>query len=61
MDKCLKGAEQKLKRAKGTDAQTKFDTEIEAIRNFHIITPPRGKYTRYPDGRNLKPCTYTAY
>jgi hypothetical protein len=27
-----------LKRAKGTDAHTIFDTEMEAIRHFHIIT-----------------------
>jgi hypothetical protein len=43
MAKCLHAAEQKLKRAKYTDRQTIFDTEIEAIRNFHIITPPREK------------------
>jgi hypothetical protein len=30
-----------LKRAKGPNAQTIFDTETEAIRNIHIITPPR--------------------
>jgi hypothetical protein len=34
-------AEEKLTRAKGTDAQTIIDTEMEAIRNFHIVTPPR--------------------
>jgi hypothetical protein len=40
MAKRLQTREAKLKRAKGTDAQTIFDTEMEAIRNFHIITPP---------------------
>jgi hypothetical protein len=37
----VRAAEEKLKRAKGTDAQTIFDTEMVAIRNFHIVTPPR--------------------
>jgi hypothetical protein len=41
MAKRLQDAEEKLKRAKGTDAQTIFDTEMDAKRNFHIITPPR--------------------
>jgi hypothetical protein len=41
MAKRLQAAEEKLKRAKGTDAQTIFDNEMEAIRNFHIVTPPR--------------------
>jgi hypothetical protein len=36
----LQAAEEKLTRAKGTDAQTIFETEIEAIRNFPIATPP---------------------
>jgi hypothetical protein len=41
MAKCLQAAEDKLKRAKGTDPQTIFDTEMELIRNLHIVTPPR--------------------
>jgi hypothetical protein len=40
MAKHLQAAEEKLKRAKGTDAQTMFDSEMEAIRNFYIVTPP---------------------
>jgi hypothetical protein len=31
--------EETLKRAKGTAAQTIFDPEMEAIMNFHIVTP----------------------
>jgi hypothetical protein len=34
-------AEETLKQAKSIDAQTEFDTEMEAMRNFHIVTPPR--------------------
>jgi hypothetical protein len=34
-------AEEKLRKAEGSDAQTIFDTEMEAIRNFHIHTPSR--------------------
>jgi hypothetical protein len=41
MAKRLQAAEEKLKRAKGTGTQKIFDTEMEAIRNFHIVTPPR--------------------
>jgi hypothetical protein len=39
--KGLQAAEEKLNPAKGTDAQTIFDTEMEAIRYIHIVTPPR--------------------
>jgi hypothetical protein len=41
MAKQLQAAEEKWKRAKGTDTQTIFDTQMEAIRNFHIVIPPR--------------------
>jgi hypothetical protein len=41
MAKRLQAGEEKLRKAKSSDTQTIFDTEIEAIRNFHIHTPPR--------------------
>jgi hypothetical protein len=40
MAKHLQPTKEILKQDKGTDAQTLFDTEIEPIRHFHIITPP---------------------
>jgi hypothetical protein len=39
--KHCQAAEEKLKRAKSTDAQIIFDTEMEAIRHFQILTPPQ--------------------
>jgi hypothetical protein len=41
MAKCLQSAEEQLILAKGTDAQTIFDTEMEAIRNLQIVPPPQ--------------------
>jgi hypothetical protein len=37
----LQAAEEKLRTAKSSDAQTMFDTEIEQILKFHIHTPSR--------------------
>jgi hypothetical protein len=51
----LQAAEEKLKRAKGTDTQTIFETEMEAIRNFHTATPPRGVTPDIPGGGNQNP------
>jgi hypothetical protein len=39
MAKRLQAAEEKLRKAKSSNAQTIFDTELEAIRNLHIYTP----------------------
>jgi hypothetical protein len=39
MAKRLQAAEEQLNRAKGTDAQIIFETEMEAIRNFHTSHP----------------------
>jgi hypothetical protein len=55
MVKRLHAAEEKLTRAKGTYAQTIFDTEMEAIRNFHIITPPRENIPGIPTVGNQYP------
>jgi hypothetical protein len=44
-----------LKRDKGTDAQTIFDTEMEAIRNLHIVTPPRENTPGIPTVGNQNP------
>jgi hypothetical protein len=55
MANCLQTVEQQLKQAKGTDAQTIFDTEIDAIRNFHIVTPPRQNTPGIPTVENQHP------
>jgi hypothetical protein len=44
-----------LKRAKGTDSQTIFDTEMEAIINFHRVTPPRENTPGIPTVGNQNP------
>jgi hypothetical protein len=49
MAKRLQAAEEKLRKAKSSDAQTIFDTEMEAIRNFHILTPSREAMPENPD------------
>jgi hypothetical protein len=55
MAKHLQAAEEKLKRAKGTGAQTIFDTEMESIRNFHIVTPPGENTPGLPKVGNPNP------
>jgi hypothetical protein len=55
MAKCLQAGEEKLKRAKGTDAQTIFDTEREAISNFHIVTALRENPPGIPTAENQTP------
>jgi hypothetical protein len=55
MSERLQAAEERLKRAKGTDAQTIFDTEMEAIRNFHIITPSGENTPGIPTVGNQNP------
>jgi hypothetical protein len=55
MAKHLQTVEEKLKRAKGTDANTIFDTEIESIRHFHIVTPLRGYTPGIPPVRKQNP------
>jgi hypothetical protein len=49
MAKRLQAAEDKLRKAKSSDAQTIFDTEMEAIRNFHIHTPSREAIPEIPE------------
>jgi hypothetical protein len=45
-----------LEKKKGSDAQTIFDTEIDAIRNFHIHTPSRDATPAIPEtGGNNNP------
>jgi hypothetical protein len=51
----LEAAEEKLNRAKGTDAQIIFDTEMEAMINFHIFTPPRENTPGIPRVGNQTP------
>jgi hypothetical protein len=60
MAKRLQGADEQLKRAKGTDAQTIFDTEMKAIRNFHIVIPPRDNTPGIPTLGNQNAPPYTA-
>jgi hypothetical protein len=55
MAKRLQAAEETLKPAKGIDALTIFDTEMEAIRNFHIIIPRRENTPGIPTIRNQNP------
>jgi hypothetical protein len=56
--KHLQAAEEKLKQAKGTDAQTIFDIEMEAIRNFHIVIPHRENTPGIPTLGNQNPHLY---
>jgi hypothetical protein len=49
MAKRLQAAEEKLRKAKSSDAQTIFDTEMAAIQNFHIHTPSREATPENPE------------
>jgi hypothetical protein len=58
MAKRRQAADEKLNRANGTDVQTIFDTKMEAIRNFHIITPLRENMQDIPTGGNHYPLPF---
>jgi hypothetical protein len=49
MAKRLQAAGEKLRKAKSSDTETIFDTEMEAIRNFHIHTPSREAMPEIPE------------
>jgi hypothetical protein len=46
MANSFQAAEEKFKQANGTGVQTIFDTDMEAIRNFDIVIPPRDNTPR---------------